>query len=125
PPDTEERVAQFAELVSTAISNVESRTKVERLANEQAALRRVAVLVAEGAPPNRVFDAVRDEVERMFGIPNTILMRFDPDGMATLLATRADYAGPIGKQWPLEGSDTAVTRVYRTGPPPRADYTPA
>jgi light-regulated signal transduction histidine kinase (bacteriophytochrome) len=51
PPDTEERVAQFAELVSTAISNVESRTKVERLATEQAALRRVATLVAEGGDP--------------------------------------------------------------------------
>jgi signal transduction histidine kinase len=123
PRDTEERVAQFAELVSTAVSNVESRTKVERLATEQAALRRVATRVAQGATPNRVFDAVRDEVEQMFGIPNTILMRFDPDGMATLLATPGDYLGPVGKRWPLDGDDSAVSRVYRTGRAARADYT--
>jgi signal transduction histidine kinase len=123
PPDTEERVAQFAELVSTAISNVESRAKVGRLATEQAALRRVATLVAEGATPNRVFDAVRDEVEQMFGIPNTILMRFDPDGMGMLLATPGDYLGPVGKQWPLGDDDSAVSRVYRTGRAARADYT--
>jgi signal transduction histidine kinase len=70
-----------------------------------------------------VFDAVRDEVEHMFGIPNTILMRFDPDDIATLLATPGAYLGPVGKQWPLGGDDSAVTRVYRTGRAARADYT--
>lgn len=130
PPDAEERLAAFTELVATAIANAASRAELaasearaRELAEEQAALRRVAVLVAEGATPNRVFDAVRDEVEQMFGIPNTILMRFDPDGMATLLATPGDYLGPVGKQWPLEGDDSAVTRVHRTGRAARADYT--
>lgn len=123
PPGSEDRVAQFAELVSTAISNIESRLQVERLAAEQSALRRVATLVAEGATPNRVFDAVRDEVEQMFGIPNTILMRFDPGDIATLLATPGKYLGPVGRQWPLEGDDSAVARVYRSGQAARADYT--
>jgi GAF domain-containing protein/ketosteroid isomerase-like protein len=123
PSGAEDRVAQFAELVSTAISNVESRAKVEQLAAEQAALRRVATLVAEGAMPNRVFDTVREEVEQMFGIPNTILMRFNPEGVATLLATPGDYLGPVGTQWPLEDDDSAVGRVYRTGLAARADYT--
>jgi signal transduction histidine kinase len=123
PAGAEDRVAQFAELVSTAISNVESRAKVEQLAGEQAALRRVATLVAEGAAPSRVFDAVRAEVEQMFGGPNTILMRFDPDGMATLLATPGNYLAAVGTQWPLEGDDSAVARVYGTGHAARADYT--
>jgi GAF domain-containing protein len=130
PPDTEQRLAAFTELVATAIANAESRAELaasearaRELAEEQAALRRVAVLVAEGAPPNRVLDAVRDEVEQTFGIPNTVLMRFDPNRMATLLATPGDYLGPVGKQWPLEGDDSAVAGVYRTGGAARADYT--
>jgi GAF domain-containing protein/ketosteroid isomerase-like protein len=127
---TENRLGDFIELIATAIANYESRAdlatseaRARELAEEQAALRRVATLVAEGATPNRVFDAVRDEVEQMFGIPNTILMRFDPDGMTTLLATPGDYLGPVGRQWRLEGDDSAVARVYRTGRAARADYT--
>jgi GAF domain-containing protein len=130
PPDAEERLAAFTELVATAIANAESRAELavsearaHELAREQTALRRVATLVAEGATPNRVFDVVRAEVEQMFRIPNTILMRFDADGMATLLATPGDYLGPIGSRWPLEADDSAVTRVYRTRRAARADYT--
>ena len=48
PPDTETRLASFTELVATAIANTESRAALARLAEEQAALRRVATLVARG-----------------------------------------------------------------------------
>src|SRR5262249_34466766 len=54
---------------------------------------------------------------------NTILMRFDADGTATLLATPGEYLGPVGGRWSLEGDDSAVTRVQRTGRAARADYT--
>src|SRR5262249_39759086 len=111
PADTEVRLSDFTELVATAISNAEARDSERRLADEQAALRRVATFVAQGATPSHVFDAVRDEVEQMFRIPNTILMRFDADGMATLLAAPGDYLGAIGSRWPLEADDSAVTRV--------------
>src|SRR5207237_9769306 len=50
PEDVTARIAGFTELVATAIANSDARTQVERLA-EQAALRRVATLVARGAPP--------------------------------------------------------------------------
>src|SRR5262249_26448555 len=105
------------------ISNAEARESERRLAEEQAALRRVATLVAEGATPNRVFDAVRQEVARMFNIPSTILMRFDADGMATLLATYGDYLGPVGTRWPLDGDTSAVATVHQTGHAARAAYT--
>jgi GAF domain-containing protein len=49
PPGSAQRVAEFAELVSAAISNIESHAEVERLAAEQSALRRVAELVARQA----------------------------------------------------------------------------
>ena len=53
PASTESRLVSFTELVATAMANAEARGEVERLAQEQAALRRVATLVAEGAKPPR------------------------------------------------------------------------
>ena len=48
PPTRSTRLTDFTELVATAIANAEARAEVERLAEEQAALRRVATLVARG-----------------------------------------------------------------------------
>ena len=50
PLDTEVRLAGFTELVATAMANAESRDELTRLAEQQAALRRVATLVAQGRP---------------------------------------------------------------------------
>ena len=62
PPDTEMRLASFTELVAAAIANAEARAELGRLVDEQAALRRVATLVAEGAAPSEVFATVTREV---------------------------------------------------------------
>ena len=62
PPDAESRLAQFTDLLATAIANTESRAEVERLAEEQAALRRVATLVAENPESEELFSAVAREV---------------------------------------------------------------
>src|SRR5205814_767549 len=59
PADAECRLAKFTELLATAIAKGEAHEQLALLADEQAALRRVATLVAEGATPHRVFDAVR------------------------------------------------------------------
>ncbi len=64
PADTEARLASFTELVATAIANTNSRAALGRLAEEQAALRRVATLVARATPPAQVFAAVAEEVGR-------------------------------------------------------------
>src|SRR4029450_2317293 len=60
--DAERVLAGFTELVAAAIANAESREELASLADEQAALRRVATLVAEGARPEDVFASVSDEV---------------------------------------------------------------
>jgi signal transduction histidine kinase len=109
--------------VATAIANSQAHEQLAQLADEQAALRRVAMLVAEGATPHRVFDGVRGEVARMFNAPLSVLMRYDANGTATLLATAGGYLGPIGRSWPVEGDSSAIARVCRTGLPARADYT--
>jgi signal transduction histidine kinase len=122
PANTEGRLASFTELLATLFSKVESREAVERLAQEQAALRRVATLVAEGATPHRVFDAVQHEVVRMFNAPLSVLMRYDDaNGTATLLATDDGFLGPIGRSWSVEGDDSAIARVCRTGLPARSE----
>jgi PAS domain S-box-containing protein len=59
------RLAEFTELVATAISNAESRAGLARLAEEQAALRRVATLVARGTPTEEVFAVVTEEAGRV------------------------------------------------------------
>ena len=64
-PGLEERLAGFAELAATAIANAESRAELRRVADEQAALRRVATLVARAAPPEELFFAVTEEVGRL------------------------------------------------------------
>ena len=52
PVAIEGRLAQFAGVVATAIAGAQARSELRRLADEQAALRRVAELVARGVPPN-------------------------------------------------------------------------
>ena len=88
PPGTEARIAQFADLVATAIANADARAEVERLAEEQAAMRRVAVLVGDGAAPAAVFDAVAAELERLLGADGATLARYEPDEKVTVVAHR-------------------------------------
>ena len=67
------------ELVATPISNAEARIALERVAAEQAALGRVAALVAEGAPSREVFAAVATEIAELFGVPLVGLFRYETD----------------------------------------------
>ena len=60
--DIETRIAGFVELVGTANANSQARDGLRLLADEQAALRRMATLVARDAPWTEVFDAVATEV---------------------------------------------------------------
>ena len=61
PPETEDRLQKFTELVAAALANSHARAEVRQLADEQTALRRVAELVARGVPPHEVFAAVAVE----------------------------------------------------------------
>ena len=121
PADTESRIAAFTELVATAISNTEARIEVGRLAEEQAALRRVATLVARETAPDAVFAAVVREVGEVLGVDATHLGRFDGDGTVVSVAQWGSYPSvPIGARFRLEG-DSVSARVLRTGRPARMD----
>ncbi|MEU8817417.1 hypothetical protein [Actinoplanes sp. NPDC048796] len=49
-------------------------------------LRRLALLVAQGVPPEEVFAAVCKEIWRHFGGSTARLFRYELDGTVTLLA---------------------------------------
>jgi signal transduction histidine kinase len=116
PADTEARLVSFTELVATAIANADSRAALARLAEEQAALRRVATMVARGAAPEEVFAAVVEEVARLLPVDMAGLIRYDPDGTLTYVASwgkTADHT-PVGSQWGGRGTNVA-TAVLETG----------
>jgi signal transduction histidine kinase len=124
PADTEARLASFTELVATAIANTESRAALTRLAEEQAALRRIATLVAHGVSPEEVFAAVSEEIARLLPVNVVGIIRYDPDGMFTYVAARGkavDYVPPVGSRWMLGGHNLG-TLVFETGRPARLDH---
>jgi signal transduction histidine kinase len=125
-PGTEDRVARFAELVSTAISNIEARAKVERLAAEQSALRRVATLVAREHSPVDVFATLAKEVGVLFEVDASSILRYEADSSAILVAgwSKEPPDLPIGERFPPEWG--LVGEVKRAGEPRRKeDYDPA
>jgi PAS domain S-box-containing protein len=75
-----------------------SRDELRVLADEQAALRRVATLVARGVTPSEIFAAVVAEMRSLLDADVTVLERHEADGSATTLA--ADHAGDLGLELP-------------------------
>jgi signal transduction histidine kinase len=130
PPDTEVRIGDFSDLVATAIANAATRAELQAnrdelqvLAEQQAALRRVAMLVARGVSPSEVFSAVAAELARVLAVQNASVWRYEPDGTATLLAACDEPAAkkmPVGKRFTLEG-DNVAAMVLHTGRPARMD----
>jgi len=59
----------------------------------------------------------------MFNAPLSGLLRYDGKGTVTQLAASEGYRGPIERSWSVEGDESAVARVCRTGLPARSDYT--
>ena len=122
PADIEHRLAEFTELVATAIANTDAREDLQRLADEQAALRRIATLVAQGAESQLVFDAVCEETGRLFAATTVNLVHFTPDGFHLAMSgwsVRGVHV-PTGTLLPLTG-ETIDTIVRRTAAPGRCD----
>jgi signal transduction histidine kinase len=92
------------------------RSELERLAAEQASLRRVATLVARGASPDDVFGAVAAEMGQLLGAAVTTLLRYEADGTATVagVASDRDVQTQVGMRVALEREDVAGA-VLRSG----------
>ena len=122
PTGIEMRIGAFTELAATAIANTEARQELGRVATEQAALGRVATLVAEAVPPGDVFTAVAAEVAELFGVPLVGLFRYEREGMATVIAGAGKVSLYLGRPWPCPAGDPGlVASLQRTGQPLRID----
>jgi signal transduction histidine kinase len=122
PTGTEARLAGFTELAATAIANAQARTELRGFADEQAALRRVATLVAHAAAPAEVFTAVTEEAGRLLHTDHATTGRYSPDGTVSVVAAwdSTGAAFPVGSQWSIGGYDLG-TLVFQTGRPARID----
>ena len=92
------------------------------LADEQAALRRVATLVARGVGPEEVFSAVTNEIAQLFGSSRALVGRFEPDGSAMVVVGEQRHSTDPGRIALASPEDyMASTRVYRAGHPVRVE----
>jgi PAS domain S-box-containing protein len=101
-----------------------SRDEHRALAEEQAALRRVATLVAREASPADVFAAVAEEVGRLLRVDHTALVRYESDATATLVGDlgRPDAGTPVGTRVVMQTVEgNVVALVHRSGRPARID----
>jgi signal transduction histidine kinase len=98
--------------------------RLERLLKEQAALRRVAMLVARDAPARVVFESVCEEVGTVLGVTTTNLVRYEDDGTASVVGAWAQEGAPLmpvaSVPLPPEGG-TVAPRVRRSGRTVRVD----
>jgi signal transduction histidine kinase len=118
-------VAALTSLILAAVSA--ERTASERsqqaLTDEQAALRRIATLVAAEAASDRVFAQVTAEAARTLGASAASLGRFESDDTVTFVGGWSDtgrLAFPVGSRVPL--AETGVlAEIRKTGRPERID----
>ena len=98
--------------------------RLEALVQEQAALRRVAVLVARDVPAACVFESVCEEVGCVLGVTTTNLVRYEDDGTASIVGAWALDGAPFfpvaSVPLPLDG-ETVAPRVQRSGRTVRVD----
>jgi signal transduction histidine kinase len=123
PAGSESRTVAFVRLAATAIANAATEQALRELADTQAALRRLATLVARGEPPDVVFAAATKEVLRHFGSGTARMIRYEPDGTATLLANEGT-TGPhvrVGERWEGYPPTGLTATVLRTGQAARVE----
>ena len=122
PAGTESRMAGFTELAAMAIANAQAEEQLRKLADTQAALRRLAMLVARGEPPEAVFAAATREARRYFGGGTARMIRYEPDGTATLLANAGTESHVrVGGRWEGYPPTGLTVTVRRTGRAARID----
>ena len=108
--------------LAVSLDNAQLYAEVGRIAGEQAALRRVATLVARAAAAAEVFAAVTEEAGRLLHADHAWMVRYDPDGSRTMVASWSSTgaAVSVGGRARLGGRNLA-TLIFHTGQPARID----
>jgi signal transduction histidine kinase len=98
------------------------RDELSRVAEEQAALRRLATAVARGVPPAEIFRAVAEEVGPLLGADDAAVVRFEPDRAFTIMAGAGGWVAQLENEVRFELDDSlAIAEVFRTGRSARVD----
>ena len=101
-----------------------SRDELRMLADQQAALRRIATLVARAVAPTELFSVLAEELARCMGVTQAHVVRYQADGGSILVASHDDRGStkemPVGRRFAHEGENVAAM-VYRTGSTARMD----
>ncbi len=103
--------------MEAGIDTKETAGKANRLAEEQAALRRVATLVASSAQPKQVFQMVAEEAGRLLEARTAATVRFDQDS-AVIVGSWNDDEGAgleVGTLVPYSDPDSPVYRASHEG----------
>jgi len=115
--------AETAERTRAGEALAASEASQRALVEEQAALRRVATLVASGVSPSRLFGQVTKEVAQLLAMPGANIMRYDGAGTATVVGGWSEDGTltlPLASTFDLEG-DSVVAKVLRSGSPQRVN----
>ena len=96
--------------------------ELERVAEQQAALRRIATLVAAGVSEPELVTAVVSEIGALFGAQRAATLRWDGDTIRMIGAWSAEGVEPrAGNEVLAYGGDTITARIVETGSPARID----
>ena len=105
------------------MSSDDNPTRLQALLAEQAALRRVATMVAGCTPAPALFGRVCEELGELLAVKSTDMIRYEDERFATVVGvwTGNDTPSfPVGERIPVEG-ETVTAKLYRSGRPERVD----
>ena len=100
--------------VSMGRSRTPAKERVGELLDQQAALRELAVAVAEMRAPEVIYELVATEAAKVAGVDSGAAVRFRPDGVGEIVGSCRMDGSKVGSVLPLEGPE-GVAIVARTG----------
>jgi signal transduction histidine kinase len=115
--------AVTAERTGAARALATSEAAQRALADEHAALSRVATVVAAEAAPSSVFSQVTEEVGRLLGLPAATVVQYHGQRAAMVVGGWSADGGlrlPVGTSVDLDG-DSVAAKVLRTGTAQRVE----
>ncbi len=109
-------------------AGIRDEPQLAGLAEEQAALRRVATTVAGGAEPAAIFACATEEIGRLFDSDSAGMLRYDVEAGTAEMVGRWESGDrrvfDVGTVVSLE-DDTTIGRVYRAARPVRLRWADA